>query len=153
MALPSYNPTSTNAWSSLKAHFETIKNTHMSKWFAHDAERANQMTIKWDDFYVDYSKNRITPETKTLLLQLANDIDLKQAITKYFSGDIINETEGRAVAHVALRDPKYVDFYVNGDNVMPEIRHVKKQIKTFTEDILKGKRKGYTNKPFTDIVN
>ena len=55
MALPSYNPTSTNAWSSLKAHFETIKNTHMSKWFAHDAERANQMTIKWDDFYVDYS--------------------------------------------------------------------------------------------------
>ena len=153
MALQSIDPTKTKAWKQLEAHFDTIKNIQMTTWFAQNHERANEMSIKWDDFYVDYSKNRITPETKTLLLQLANDIDLKQAITKYFSGDIINETEGRAVAHVALRDPKYVDFYVNGDNVMPEIRHVKKQIKTFTEDILKGKRKGYTNKPFTDIVN
>ncbi len=153
MALKSINPTTTEAWKSLQSNFETIKDVHMTKWFAQDKERANQMTIKWDDFYVDYSKNRITPETKNLLLQLANEVDLKDAISKYFSGDAINETENRAVAHVALRDTKYVDFYVNGENVMPDILQVKKQMKEFTDSVVSGDRKGFTNKEFTDIVN
>ena len=153
MALKSINPTTTNAWKSLKSHFETVKNVHMTKWFAQHSDRANEMTIQWEDFYVDYSKNRITTETKELLLQLANEVDLKDAISKYFSGDIINETENRAVAHVALRDPKYVDFYVSGENVMPEIRKVKSQIKDFTNEVISGHRKGYTDKKFTDIVN
>lgn len=153
MALKSINPTTTNAWKSLKSHFETVKDIHMTKWFAQNKERANQMTIKWDNFYVDYSKNRITSETKKLLLQLANEVGLRDAISKYFSGDIINETEHRAVAHVALRDPKYVDFYVNGDNIMPDILHVKKQIKKFTDEVVNGHLKGFTDKPFTDIVN
>jgi glucose-6-phosphate isomerase len=153
MALKSINPTTTDAWKALKSHFETIKDVHMTKWFAQDKERANQMTIKWEDFYVDYSKNRITLETKKLLLELANEVDLKNAISKYFSGDTINETESRAVAHVALRDPKCVEFYVEGKNIMPEIRKVKKQIKDFTNEVVNGKRKGFTNKNFTDIVN
>ncbi len=153
MALKSINPTTTNAWKSLKSHFETIQNVHMTQLFSQDNDRANKMTIKWEDFYVDYSKNRITSETLKLLLQLANEVDLKDAITKYFSGDVINETEGRAVAHVALRDPKYTDFFVEGDNVMPEIRHVKKLIKDFTNEVVSGERKGFTNKQFTDIVN
>ncbi len=119
MALKSVNPTTTNAWKLLKAHFETIKNVHMTDWFAQNPERANQMTIKWLDFYVDYSKNRITDETLQFLLQLADEVDLKDAVSKYFSGDIINETEGRAVAHVALRLPNESVFFVNGENVMP----------------------------------
>jgi glucose-6-phosphate isomerase len=153
MALKSINPTTTDAWKSLKSNFESIKYEKMTKWFAQDEERANQMSIKWDDFYVDYSKNRITPETKKLLLQLANEVDLKDAISKYFSGDTINETENRAVAHVALRDPRYVDFYIDGENVMPDILKVKKQIKDFTDSVVTGDKKGFTNKEFTDIVN
>ncbi len=153
MALKSVNPTTTNAWKSLKAHFKAIKDVHMTSWFAQDLERADQMTIKWDDFYVDYSKNRITSETKKLLLQLAKEVDLKDAISKYASGDIINQTEGRAVAHVALRDTKNEDFYVEGINVILEISKVKQQMKAFTNEVVDGHRKGYTNKPFTDIVN
>ncbi|MGJ8591194.1 MAG: glucose-6-phosphate isomerase [Aquaticitalea sp.] len=153
MSLKSINPTSTSAWKSLQDHFETVKNVHMTEWFAQDKERANQMTIKWEDFYVDYSKNRITPETKHLLLALANEVDLKDAISKYFSGDAINETENRAVAHVALRDPKYVDFFVEGENVMPHILQVKNQIHEFTDSVVSGDKKGFTGKPFTDIVN
>lgn len=153
MALKSINPTTTDAWKSLKSHFESVKDLQMTKWFAQDKERADQMTIKWEDFYVDYSKNRITPETKKLLLQLANEVNLKDAISKYFSGDTINETENRAVAHVALRDPRYVDFYIDGENVMPDILKVKKQIKQFTNSIVNGDKKGFTNKEFTDIVN
>lgn len=153
MALKSINPTTTKAWKALQSHFKTIKEVHMTKWFAQDTERVNQMTIKCDDFYVDYSKNRITPETKKLLLQMATEVDLKDAMSKYFSGDAINETENRAVAHVALRDPKYADFYINGENVMPDILQVKKQIKEFTDSVVSGDRKGFTNKKFTDIVN
>lgn len=153
MALKSINPTTTKAWNSLKSHFETIKNEHMSHWFAQDKERADKMTIQWDDFYLDYSKNRWTQETIDLLLQLAKEMDLKDAISKYFSGDIINQTEGRAVAHVALRDPNYVDFFVEGENVMPEVKRVKDQIKQFTENVVGQKLKGFTDKPFTDIVN
>ena len=153
MALKSIDPTTTSAWNSLKSHFESIKDVHMTEWFAQNPDRANQMTIKWEDFYIDYSKNRITNETLKLLLQLSIEIDLKDAISKYFSGDTINETEGRAVAHVALRDPKYADFFIDGENVMPEVRHVKRQIQTFTDEIVSGHRKGFTNKKFTDIVN
>lgn len=153
MPLKSINPTTTTAWKSLAAYFDKIKAVHMMDWFAKDKERANQMTIKWQDFYVDYSKNRVTAETLKLLLQLAKEVDLKDAISKYFSGDIINETEGRAVAHVALRGPNESDFFVDGKNVMPEVREVKKKLKVFTDEVVNGHRKGYTNKAFTDIVN
>lgn len=153
MPLKSINPTTTNAWKTLKSHFGTIKNEYMTDWFAQNPERANQMTIKWQDFYVDYSKNRITDETLKLLLQLTDEVDLKDAILKYFSGDIINETEGRAVAHVALRGPNESEFFVDGENVMPEVLEAKNKIKVFTDEVVQGQRKGYTNKPFTDIVN
>lgn len=125
----------------------------MTNWFAQNPDRANQMTLKWKDFYVDYSKNRINSETKKLLLQLAKDVDLKDAISNYFSGETINQTEGRAVAHVALRNPDNSDFFVDGHNVMPEVYKVKTKIKSFTEAILNGQRKGYSHQAFTDIVN
>ena len=106
MALKATNPTNTNSWKKLQAHFDTIKSKHLKDLFSSDAERANDLTVKWEDFYVDFSKNRITTETLELLFELAKELDLKDAISKYFDGDVINATEGRAVLHTALRAPK-----------------------------------------------
>ncbi|GAA0738218.1 glucose-6-phosphate isomerase [Gaetbulibacter jejuensis] len=153
MALKTINPTTTKSWKKLEEHFNNVKDVHMKQWFAQDAERANKMTIKWEDFYVDYSKNRITEETLNLLLELANEVDLKDAISKYFEGDIINETEGRAVLHTALRAPKTAEVLVDGENVIPEIYSVKEKIKDFTNKIVNAELKGYTGKAFTDVVN
>jgi len=153
MALPNINPTTTESWKKLEKHFEVVKALQMKDLFAEDNERANKFTVTWDDFYVDYSKNRITEETFKYLLELADDVKLKDAIKSQFSGEIINETEGRAVLHTALRAPENADFKVNGINVMPEIYEVKQKIKGFTNQVVNGDRKGYTGKPFTDVVN
>tara|TARA_B110000090_G_scaffold4126_1_gene4329 strand:+ start:9567 stop:11189 length:1623 start_codon:yes stop_codon:yes gene_type:complete len=153
MALNSINPTQTKAWSKLAAHFETIKESQMKTWFKDNPDRAEEFTIQWEDFYVDFSKNRITSETLVLLKELAEELKLDEAISKYFDGDIINHTEGRAVLHTALRAPEDAQVYVDGANVMPEIHKVKALIKTFSDAIINGTKKGYTNKSFTDIVN
>ena len=153
MALNSINPTQTKAWSKLAAHFETIKESQMKTWFKENPDRAEEFTIKWEDFYVDFSKNRITSETLVLLKELAEELKLDEAISKYFDGDIINHTECRAVLHTALRAPEDTQVYVDGANVMPEIHKVKALIKTFSDAIINGTKKGYTNKSFTDIVN
>ncbi|MCR8667019.1 glucose-6-phosphate isomerase [Aestuariibaculum sp. M13] len=153
MALPNINPTETKSWKKLQDHFENINDVHMKDLFAQDDERANKFTIKWDDFYVDYSKNRITEETIKYLLELADEVKLKEAINSQFSGETINQTEGRAVLHMALRAPQSADFKVDGVNVMPEIYEVKKKIEKFTNDVVNGHLTGYTGKTFTDIVN
>lgn len=153
MALPNINPTTTASWKKLQAHFEAVKDVHMKDLFAEDADRANKMTIKWDDFYVDFSKNRITEETLTYLLELAEDVKLKEAIQSQFSGEIINKTEGRAVLHTALRAPESATFNVDGANVMPEVYKAKQKIEGFTNEVVNGERKGFTGKAFTDVVN
>ena len=153
MALNSINPTQTKAWSKLAAHFETIKESQMKTWFKENPNRAEEFTIKWEDFYVDFSKNRITSETLELFKELAQELNLQDAISKYFGGDVINQTEGRSVLHTALRSPADVKVILDGANVMPEIYKVKALIKTFTDAIINGTKKGYTNKPFTDVVN
>ena len=153
MALPKINPTSTEAWQKLQEHFNNIENVHMKDLFDQDDNRADTFTIKWDDFYVDYSKNRITEETKSLLLELAKEVKLDEAISSYFSGDIINETEGRAVMHMALRQPKSSQAFIDGVDVIPEVNAVKEKIEVFSEQIISGAQLGYTGKPFTDVVN
>jgi len=153
MALPSINPTTTASWKKLQAHFEDVKNVHMKDLFAQDQERANKFNIKWDDFYVDFSKNRITEETFKYLLELADEVRLKEAIESQFSGEIINKTEGRAVLHTALRAPQSAEFKVDGVNVMPEVYDVKEKIEAFTNEVVNGVRKGFTGKVFTDVVN
>ncbi|WP_418602319.1 glucose-6-phosphate isomerase [Hwangdonia sp.] len=153
MSLPAINPTATNSWKKLQEHYNKINRVHMKDLFAQDSDRANKFTIKWDDFYVDFSKNRITEETFKYLLELADDVKLKDAIASQFSGEKINQTEGRAVLHTALRAPKNAQFYVDGVNVMPEIHQVKQKIEGFTNEVVNGNRKGFTGKPFTDIVN
>ena len=153
MALRAINPTTTDSWKKLQSHFESIKSKHLKDVFNIDAERANDLTIKWDDFYVDFSKNRITKETLELLFGLANEVHLKDAISKYFKGDIINETEGRAVLHTALRAPKEEKIYVDGENVIPEIHEVKQKIEEFTNLVVSGNHSGFTGKAITDVVN
>ncbi|WP_044400655.1 glucose-6-phosphate isomerase [Lacinutrix sp. Hel_I_90] len=153
MALPTVNPTTTKAWKALQNHFESVKDVKMKALFAGDKNRANAFTIQWEDFYVDFSKNRITEETFKLLLELADEVKLKEAIQSYYSGDIINQTENRAVLHTALRGKKTETVLVDGQNVMPEIFEVKSKMEVFTNDIINGKRTGYTGKAFTDVVN
>ncbi|TBN03266.1 glucose-6-phosphate isomerase [Hyunsoonleella flava] len=153
MALPSVNPTKTPSWKKLEHHFAEAQYIKMKDLFAKDEDRANKFTIKWDDFYVDVSKNRITEETFKYLLELADDVKLKEAIERQFSGEIINQTEGRAVLHTALRAPESSVVSVDGKNVMPEVHKVKQKIEGFTNEVVNGERKGYTGKPFTHIVN
>lgn len=153
MALQTINPTKTKAWNELKEHYNSIQSKHLIELFKEQPNRVQEMSIKWEDFLVDYSKNRISNQTKALLLDLANEVQLKDAMDKYFGGDIINQTEGREVLHTALRSPKDAEVLVNGENVMPEINRVKEKIKNFTIQVVGGHITGYTSKPFTDIVN
>lgn len=153
MALKAINPTQTAAWKKLQAHFETLKNVRMQDLFANEPARAEQMHLQWHDFLVDYSKNIVTKETMDLLHELANEVQLKAAISQYFDGDSINQTENRAVLHSALRAKENLTVYVDGTNVMPEIFAVKNKIKQFSNEIISEQRKGYTGKPFTDVVN
>ncbi|MFI8605418.1 glucose-6-phosphate isomerase [Cellulophaga baltica] len=153
MALQNINPTSTKAWKQLTDHFNANKNHEIKEYFKSDATRADKFTIEWNDFLVDFSKNRLSRETLGLLLNLAEELKLKDAIGKYFEGDIINETEGRAVLHTALRAKKTDSVLVDGENVVPEVYEVKEKIKAFTASIISGDKKGFTGKKFTDVVN
>lgn len=153
MALKAINPTQTAAWKKLQAHFETLKNVRMQDLFANEPARAEHMHLQWNDFLVDYSKNIVTKETMELLHELAHEVQLKAAISQYFEGDSINQTENRAVLHTALRAKESATVYVDGTNVMPEIFAVKNKINQFSNEIISGQRKGFTGKPFTDIVN
>lgn len=147
------NPTETEAWKKLQEHFHATKSFAIKEQFKTDSQRADRFTIQWKDFYVDYSKNRISQETLDLLLELANEVQLKDNIQKYFDGDVINETEGRAVLHTALREKENSSVLVDGQNIIPEIYEVKQKIKEFSKAIISGDKKGHTGKAFTDVVN
>ncbi|MEW5677455.1 glucose-6-phosphate isomerase [Flavobacterium enshiense] len=152
MALENVNPTKTLSWTQLQKHFSEIKDVCMQELFASDAQRAERFHIQWNDFLLDYSKNRIDATTLQLLLQLTKEVQLGDAIQKYFSGDIINVTENRAVLHTALRSST-TSVLNDGTNVITEIKAVQAKMETFAKDVISGIRKGYTEKPFTDIVN
>ncbi len=153
MALPNTNPTSTTSWKKLQQHYTEMKNISMSEMFSNDKSRAEKFNIQWNDFLVDYSKNLINENTFNLLQNLTEDVNLKHAITSYFEGGNINQTENRAVLHTALRAHENDTALVDGVNVIPEIFEVKNKIKAFSNEIISGQRKGHTGKPFTDIVN
>ena len=153
MALQNTNPTTTQAWQKLQQHYDVMKSCSMKQLFTDDAKRATNFHLQWNDFLLDYSKNKITQETINLLLDLANETNLKEAISHYFNGEIINQTENRAVLHTALRLPQNATVLVDRKNVIPEVYDVKSKIKTFSNQIISGERKGYTGKAFTDVVN
>ena len=153
MALNTINPTETHSWNKLQRHFNDMQKASMKEMFQQDKSRTEQFNIQWNDFLIDYSKNIINNETMTLLLELANQVGLKDAINDYFDGAIINQTENRAVLHTALRAKETAVIHVNGQNVVPEIYDVKSKIKAFTNEVISGDKKGYTGKAFTDVVN
>ncbi len=148
------NPSKTSAWAKLTAHFDASKNVTIAEQFAKDSNRFNNFSIKLnDDFLVDFSKNRIDSETIKLLIDLANETELKSAIEAMFTGEKINVTEGRAVLHTALRNRANTPVMVDGKDVMPEVNAVLEKMKNFCNKIISGEWKGYTGKPITDIVN
>lgn len=153
MSLESINPTKTVAWKKLESHFELIKDQHMKDWFSINSKRATEMSIRWEDFFLDYSKNRINEETMSLFQDLVDEIKLSDAISKYFNGDKINQTEGRAVLHTALREKSSTEVKVNEQNIIPGVFKVKEKIKDFSGKIINGELKGFTGKPFSDVVN
>ncbi len=153
MALEAIDPTQTKAWHALTKHFARMRNVEMKSLFEANPGRAARFHIQWNDFLIDYSKNIVDSETLTLLLNLADELHLNDAIQKYFSGDLINVTENRAVLHTALRSPENTSVFVDGENVIPEVFRVRAKMKRFSEAIISGERKGHTGKPFTDVVN
>ncbi|UKJ07124.1 glucose-6-phosphate isomerase [Solitalea lacus] len=153
MALKSINPTTTNAWKKLEQHYNEISNAHLRDFFANDSNRFQTHHIRFNDILVDYSKNRINNITMQLLLELANECGLKDAIEKQFTGAIINETENRAVLHTALRNRKNTPVLVDGKDVMPDVNAVLAQMKTFSAKVISGEWKGFSGKQITDVVN
>ena len=152
--LPRTNPTTTQAWFLLKKHFEEEMNRkNMRDLFTADEERFNKFSLTLDDIVFDYSKNILNEKTLKLLLELAEDCKLKEAIHALVSGIAINETEDRAVLHTALRNFSGNPVMVDGKDIMPGIQKVQAQMKAFCESIHTGNWKGYTGKKIRYIVN
>ncbi len=147
------NPSETQSWKNLVDHYKEMKNIHMKDLFVNDPDRFNKYSIRFNGILVDYSKNIITEDTLKLLLKLTDDVGLRDALNKMFNGERINETEDRAVLHTALRNRINIPVCVNDKNVMPEVNAVLSKMKDFSEKIISGEWKGFTDKKITDIVN
>ena len=152
MALPNNNPTQTIAWQQLRDHFNEIKDIKIQDLYKHD-DRQKNFSLALNDLSVDFSKNRITSETIKLLVDLAKEIGLQEAIESQFNGEVINVTENRAVLHTALRSNSEDPVLVEGKNIKPQIQTALRKIRSFSNKVISGKWKGYTGKSITDIVN
>jgi glucose-6-phosphate isomerase len=150
---PTINPTTTQAWKNLQQHYDQMKEVHMRDLFAQDADRFKKFAFCFKDIVIDFCKNRITDETLSLLLQLANECKVKEAIESMFAGELINQTEHRSVLHTALRNFSGNPVFSEGKDVMPEVQRVQKQMKDFCERVHKGEWLGYTGKKIKYIVN
>jgi glucose-6-phosphate isomerase len=153
MVLPRINPIETIAWQKLQLHYEQMKSVRMRDLFAADPQRFQKFSLQFEDLLADYSKNIITTETLELLLQLAQESQLPKAVEQMFAGDVINETEKRAVLHTALRNRSDRPIMMNGHDVMPAIRYVLARMEAFCTQLHSGAWKGYTGARITDIVN
>ncbi|MCY9805878.1 glucose-6-phosphate isomerase [Vibrio scophthalmi] len=152
--LKNINPTQTQAWKALTAHFESAQDMDLAELFAQDAARFDKFSTRFgDDLLIDYSKNLINQETLQHLFALAKETDLQSAIEAMFSGEAINKTEDRAVLHTALRNRSDKPVMVDGQDVMPAINAVLAKMELFTHRIVSGDWKGYTGKEITDVVN
>jgi glucose-6-phosphate isomerase len=141
------------AWKSLASHSLKLKELHLRDLFKEDPKRGEKMTVEAEGIYLDYSKNRVTNETITLLLELAEECGLRKRIDAMFGGDKINITEDRAVLHVALRAPKGESIVVDGENVVPAVHEVLDKMTTFCNRVRSGEWKGHTGKKIRNVVN
>ena len=151
--LSTHNPTETAAWRRLEVQFLSMQATTMRELFADDPQRYSSMHLTFEDILVDYSKNLIVDETLKDLIALANEVELGDAILAMFNGRKINQTENRAVLHVALRNRANTPILSDGEDVMPEVNKVLNQMKIFSDNLIQGKWKGFSGKSITDIVN
>ena len=142
-----------SSWKAVASHFEKIKSTHMRDLFNNDDDRFNKYHIQYEDFLVDFSKNRITDETLNLLINLAKEAKLEDWRKRLFSGDKINFTENRSALHIALRNRSNRPILVDGKDIMPNVNKVLAQMKSFSNDVRSGKIKGYTGKKIKSVVN
>ena len=129
MSLININPTTTDSWKRLNNHFKKMQSVHMKSLFQDDPNRKENLSLKFETLSLDFSKNRITKETLDYLLGLAEECKLEDAIEKYFGGDIINDTENRAVLHTALRNTDDKPIMVDGQDVVPEVNQTLDKIK------------------------
>ncbi len=151
--LPKINPAETIAWQKLTVHFLSLQASHLRELFEEDAQRFEKFHLLFEDILIDYSKNLVTQETLSLLGELAEECQLKEAVESMFQGARINETENRSVLHVALRNRSNDPIMVDGQDVMPRVNQVLTQMKGFSGSLLQGNWKGYTGKAITDLVN
>jgi len=152
MSLKKINPIKTESWTKLKTHFNEIENKEIKNLLS-SRSNPSSFNLEWNDFNIDISKNRVDNTTLNLLLDLAKECKLDDAIAKQFNGSVINETEKRAVLHTAVRADGNEKINVDGQNVIPSILETRNKIKSFTNDVISGNLKGYSNKTFTDVVN
>ncbi|WP_294185558.1 glucose-6-phosphate isomerase [uncultured Sphingobacterium sp.] len=156
---PKINFTQTQAFKDLTQHFGSLFGPYsndlkdLRQLFAEDSARFDKFSIAFEDILLDYSKNSITEDTRALLVRLAEECGLAEAIEAMFSGERINVTENRPVLHTALRNQSDQPIFVDGQDVMPDVKRVLAQMRAFTENILSGQWKGYTGKAITDVVN
>ena len=143
----------TRAYTNLKNTFLQLQNVHMRDLFQADANRFDKMHINFENMLFDYAKNRLTAEAIQQLVDLANEMELKNQMLAMFEGAPINITENRPVLHTALRNFSGNPVMVNGENVMPKVNAVLNKMKSFSDGVIDGSIKGYTNHYFTDIVN
>jgi len=158
--LAAVNPTKTSAWQKLLTHYRRINEIGMKTLFREDADRFRRFSIRLaldetgqDEILLDYSKNRIKMETKKLLLELARECQVSAAVGQLFNGEVINVTENRAVLHTALRNQRSTPVYVDGQDIIPAIKAVQEQMRTFCEKVHRGEWRGYSGRPITDVVN
>lgn len=151
--LPTVNPVEGQAWQKLTLHYLEMQATHMRELFEEDPKRFDKFHLQFEDILVDFSKNILTEETLAYLLALAEECNLQEAIEAMFSGQNINQTEGRPVLHVALRNRGNVPIFANGQDVMPDVNRALEQMKGFSSRLLSGEWKGHSGKAITDIVN
>ncbi|MGI4019915.1 MAG: glucose-6-phosphate isomerase [Janthinobacterium lividum] len=151
--LPKINFTETEAFRYLSDYFPVMAEQQMKDLFASDPDRFKKFSITFEDTLFDFSKNRVDDKTLSLLIQLAKECQLKEAIEAMFNGEKINETEGRAVLHTALRNVSNQPLTVDGENVTEEVNAVLKQMETFSNSVISGEWKGYKGDEITDVVN
>ena len=153
MPLQNINPTTTKAWKKLASHFSEMDSFSLKAAFKTSPNRKEEFSLVFNDLLLDFSKNRIEQKTIDLLVELANEVELKDAIENYFSGEVINVTEDRAVLHTALRSNSEEELLINNKDIRPEIKKALRKIRAFSNKVISGDWKGYTGKKITDIVN
>ena len=141
------------AWNALRAHHAAIKHRQLRELFAQDPKRGERFALEAAGIYFDYSKNRITPETLDLLIQLAEESGLRARIEAMFAGEPINVSERRAVLHVALRAPRDGAIEVNGTDVVPQVHTVLDKMRDFTNIVRSGRWIGHSGKAIRNVVN